>query len=1216
MKYCFSTLLVILTTLSLSFADDDKRQIEGSLEPGDKNFEDGTLIDTYQVPLEAGQRLTAKIRSDDFESSLILATPDGKFTDQQALTRKGGRASAVKWMGGVDEGSYSLIVAAQKPGEGGKYTLEVYTSLASLQAMRGPGGEALGEMTSASEGDAEEPPVSPAKPLTVDVPGLGQVDLPATAFIDKGLFQSFGQKEPQEDNQDLIHATGSPDGKHYVTGKGGEATWKFTDNVLLDREGPDLLIWQSDGNETFEVWVSSDGRGYTNLGEYSGNGVIPVDLNGKFDSGEELILVKLIDTSLESNAYPGPDIDAIAAIHGGDAAGALDSDSSEEESASQTFSVGGTEYRIAGDAWVDKVVTDSAHGDPNEAVGPSDSGACVMGKGGSAVWEFTNNRLINGEGPDIMVWDSGPGETWSISISQDNSNWIDLPPLPPEAYRSIMLVDIDDLAPAGEEFRFLRLTDSSSGKGHPGWPGADIKAIAAIHGGDAASALHFETEEGDKVTLEMGVAAFVDESVDVDFTGEKPEANAINPHNAVGPPDYDDSDDEAPTYFSLGAGGHAVWKFTDNSLVNGPGDDLLIFEIGGYEEPVKVEVSVSGRDWTTIGEAAGQTSSIDIGDKAPPETEFFFVRLTDVGKEGGDWPGADIDAIAAIHGNSRKDGGAGFNQAGKLTPPPPSGEGGANAPGMNGQGEASEFRTNDDVKIRIPADGFVDRYNVASKYIAKDEANAIGEPNGSFSYTQEDGSGVWEFADNRLVDDAGIDLAIFSVGGPGGEAYRVEISKDGSSWRKVAEGDGGIHGIDISEGTPTGETWRYVKIVDLSGGKGAFPGPDIDAIGAVNSRSYHPEIVDLISDEYLDPSRSVWKKRDRIDSSDEIGLYGKRMDYYRVEFSESQLAALETIEIKVHIHPNYVSGAAAGFHPAMQVFNDWRDQQVLPLTDPNLVPQMVDGELVLKTGWHKNSIHGPFYLAVFPAATPAPREIPQYTVSVTAKTASGEVAVHTQSEETGMDAESQDGGPPPEQIEVEVLGIYFPEDDGGDSGFIRDNLVELYGTMSINASRVVPSSGQSNTINADGGKAARVLDHSRKDNLKIRVDGWVRTESIATSTANAAPQNELIKKRGEMLGICHERLNLKRCFTVPESCKDGSENFVVSVRSHFTEKDVFEKNDDEWGFSEADVELTKSPVWKTTRAAYFGTVKHEGNDDLPPLHINFVISRPGTFDTR
>jgi len=488
-------LVAVIFSAVAAQAQTVTKRITGKLEDGDKTFEDGAPYDAYSVGLREFQSFKAKITSAAIDFELIKVGPDGNFQStakgEKGATNIGIETRALKGQAG----EYQILVSGVNPGVTGSYTLELVSTEQILNSATGPDGKPIAATVSNTpngqgEGDKSES-------LTVVLDDVGEISLPLSAFVDRGAQRSFGKKEPI-DGKDLAFAIGLPDQKQYVLGKGGHAVWEFTDNVLLDGEGPDLLIWQADGNESFEVWVSPDGRGYQIIDECSGDGIIAVDLNGKYPPETELRFVKLVDTSMESNRWPGPDIDAIASLHGNPA--------------------------------------------------------------------------------------------------------------------------------------------SADGMSKPA--------------GDVASAIEFETSDGKKITLKMGNLSFVDEALGHDFGKKKPLENARNPEAAVGRPDYaGDESDADDTYFSLGDRGGAVWKFKDNSLINGPGDDLLIFEIGDYSEPMLVEISSTGDQWLRVGEVAGETCSIDIGPKTTPGAEFHYVRLTDIGNKGGRWPGADIDAIAAINGN-------------------------------------------------------------------------------------------------------------------------------------------------------------------------------------------------------------------------------------------------------------------------------------------------------------------------------------------------------------------------------------------------------------------------------------------------------------------------------------------------------------------------------------------------------------------------------------
>ncbi|AFZ49765.1 VWD domain-containing protein [Dactylococcopsis salina] len=132
--------------------------------------------------------------------------------------------------------------------------------------------------------------------------------------------------------------------------------------------------------------------------------------------------------------------------------------------------------------------------------------------------------------------------------------------------------------------------------------------------------------------------------------------NFTDPVVAVGAPDY--NPDSETGSVSLGSGGRITLQFTDNVLT-GSGDnqpDLRIFEVGPDVENTFVEISEDGEEFISIGEVAGDVSTLDIdasleANEIDPATEFRFVRLQDnpeEGDSGGGTPGADIDAIEVI----------------------------------------------------------------------------------------------------------------------------------------------------------------------------------------------------------------------------------------------------------------------------------------------------------------------------------------------------------------------------------------------------------------------------------------------------------------------------------------------------------------------------------------------------------------------------------------
>jgi Mg-chelatase subunit ChlD len=94
--------------------------------------------------------------------------------------------------------------------------------------------------------------------------------------------------------------------------------------------------------------------------------------------------------------------------------------------------------------------------------------------------------------------------------------------------------------------------------------------------------------------------------------------------------------------------GHLVLEFVDNTLLDGPGNDLFIYITN--DKPCRVEISADGLQYIFVGVTVGYPGAIDIGPFATAGTEFRFVRLTDVpsDEDHSSCPGASIDAVGAM----------------------------------------------------------------------------------------------------------------------------------------------------------------------------------------------------------------------------------------------------------------------------------------------------------------------------------------------------------------------------------------------------------------------------------------------------------------------------------------------------------------------------------------------------------------------------------------
>jgi OmpA-OmpF porin, OOP family len=111
-----------------------------------------------------------------------------------------------------------------------------------------------------------------------------------------------------------------------------------------------------------------------------------------------------------------------------------------------------------------------------EARGNTPPKSLTLGCGGTVTVRFTDNALVDVEGPDLYVFEVGPAvEPTLIAISADGQRWI-------EAGRiggGLAALDIAKIAEAGEAYHYVRLTDAKRACGAP-YPGADVDAIGAI----------------------------------------------------------------------------------------------------------------------------------------------------------------------------------------------------------------------------------------------------------------------------------------------------------------------------------------------------------------------------------------------------------------------------------------------------------------------------------------------------------------------------------------------------------------------------------------------------------------------------------------------------------------------------------------------------------------------------------------------------------------
>ncbi len=98
----------------------------------------------------------------------------------------------------------------------------------------------------------------------------------------------------------------------YSLGLGGTLTIRFTDNALVDVNGPDLYLFEIGQLEPTDLEISKDGKTWIKIGKIDG-GVAEVDIAPFVKPNELFYYVRFKDLK-EKSGVPGADVDAIAAI--------------------------------------------------------------------------------------------------------------------------------------------------------------------------------------------------------------------------------------------------------------------------------------------------------------------------------------------------------------------------------------------------------------------------------------------------------------------------------------------------------------------------------------------------------------------------------------------------------------------------------------------------------------------------------------------------------------------------------------------------------------------------------------------------------------------------------------------------------------------------------------------------------------------------------------
>lgn len=109
-------------TLNIGTGDSSFGELaeSGSLQAGDTTLDSGEYYDAYDFTGAPGQQASVSLRSDDFDSYLIVRTPDG-----EALQNDDADGSNSQLDFTMEAGSYRVLVTSYASGETGSYQLAV-----------------------------------------------------------------------------------------------------------------------------------------------------------------------------------------------------------------------------------------------------------------------------------------------------------------------------------------------------------------------------------------------------------------------------------------------------------------------------------------------------------------------------------------------------------------------------------------------------------------------------------------------------------------------------------------------------------------------------------------------------------------------------------------------------------------------------------------------------------------------------------------------------------------------------------------------------------------------------------------------------------------------------------------------------------------------------------------------------------------------------------
>ena len=233
---------------------------------------------------------------------------------------------------------------------------------------------------------------------------------------------------------------------------------------------------------------------------------------------------------------------------------------------------------------------------------------------------------------------------------------------------------------AGSEQGEVKMDRGSDQSSKGGMGGAEPAPSSPAMGGSAESGSGYSIS-----ACPSGTQGFAEEVIQADFGEGESFGQSKMPDIVLGGPRGGGCCSGALDVVSLGNGGSIVLGFGERAIIDGPGDDLIVFEIafwaGGDESAAFVEwgqvaISDDGKTWhefpcdpNTGAGCAGRTPTfahpdqqgVSVFDPEQAGGDAFdlsdlgvkmarYVRISDL---PDDDMGFDLDAVAIVHGTCR-----------------------------------------------------------------------------------------------------------------------------------------------------------------------------------------------------------------------------------------------------------------------------------------------------------------------------------------------------------------------------------------------------------------------------------------------------------------------------------------------------------------------------------------------------------------------------------